>query len=68
MKRFTCTIPDAQLEWAIDLPNWSHASQPFEKYDGVMCRNIYFSAKNRTEAARAIDRCMLYTRNLSEGR
>lgn len=66
MKRFTCTIPAAQLEWAIDLPGWSHASQPFVR-GGVECRNIYFSAKTRTEAARAIDRCMLHTRNLSAG-
>jgi len=69
LKTFTCTILDAHLEWAIDLPNWSHASPAFDQYgDGRLYRNIHFAAKNRTEAARALDRCGVVTRNLSEGR
>lgn len=71
-KLFTATIQDTSLEKAIDLPGWSHASQPFRKrvlwypWEADF-RTIYFRAKNRREACKQLDHLNLLVRDLSEG-
>lgn len=56
----------------MDLPGWSHCSQPFEKevlwypWKADFIR-IYFKAKHRRQAAKDCDRCGLLVRDLTEG-
>ena len=70
-KLFKATIQntDSQLEKAISLPGWSHASTPFDGPCGwypwsAEFRHVYFSAPNRTQAARQCDKRDIYIRDL----
>lgn len=75
MKTFTGTIQDTegQLERAIDLPGWSHATPPYDNACSwypftAQYRRIYFKAKHRTEAASQCWRRDLLIRDLVEVR
>ena len=74
---FTCGIrgTDSQIDAAVNLPGFSHVSQPFVQYPeaadpavwALLRRRLYFRASNRTVAARQLTRCGVDAYDLDEG-